>query len=143
MSFKTKIVKNHKKIISIIFLAAFIYFNPFFLIKRNHKRIYRDQFNTVVIDKYFTNKDRRRRYVELKRLSSNESFFFFTPNANKEIFDIVNVGDTLIKQRDSFNLEIKNGKKFFNINIESTQKIKNIKDLRDFIIERLSWANRL
>jgi len=112
------LIQYHKKIIGIIAIAIFIYFNPFFIIKRSEKKIFKETFSATVEDKYFTIKDRRRKFIVLKELESDRTFNYFTLNNNAEIFEIVELSDTIIKKVNSFEISIRNCGKILTINTE-------------------------
>ncbi len=112
------LIQHHKKIISLTAIVIFIYFNPFFIMKRSEKKIFKEAFSATIEDKYFTIKDRRRRFIVMKELESDRTFNYFTLNNNTEIFEIVEKGDTIFKKVDSFEILIRNSSKILTVNTE-------------------------
>lgn len=116
--------KYHKLLIIIIVVTLFAYFNPFLLEKRSQKRLYENGFSAVVINKYFTIKESQRRIIILNECETHKEFKFFTLNNNEEIFDVVEIGDTIIKIPDTFEIIIRNDTKDIRTSIQESKGTK-------------------
>lgn len=128
MDIKYIFIKYHKILLVLIGLTLITFLNPFRLEKRSLKRFYSSEIRATVVNKYFTIKERRRRFIILSDVNSLNEFNFFTPNENTKIYDLVELGDTIIKSTNSFEINIKNYNKDIKINVKKNSEVKFRKD---------------
>lgn len=116
--------RNHKLIIVLMGLLFIVIFNPFALEKKSLNKLQERCFTARILKKYYTIKKRQRRFIEVENIESGEQFYFFSMNNNKFIYEIVEVGDTIIKKANSFQILVKNGEKRINCYIGNNSGTK-------------------
>ncbi len=97
--------------ILLLILAVFIYFiNPRiyrYEYNRNIKKFKALNIDGVVISKYIDKDDHGARILRFSNFSSNSITWYYSADVT-DIYDLINIGDTVVKLIDSDSILIKN-----------------------------------
>lgn len=96
--------KKIRIIILIVIFPLMISFSPSFLNQWKIRKFYYKEFNGVVVSKFIDRKNHsiKKIFIECDRKNSRK--YVLTPNSNYDLYDLVEVGDTLIKKRESYDI---------------------------------------
>lgn len=95
-------------IFTITVTVAFLsYFNPQFVEYRHARRFFYNKFNGVVTDRFIDENNHNDRSILVSTSGTPDKIVFSTPQNNRDIYEFISLGDSIIKNVGSFEVRIK------------------------------------